>query len=122
MKQHKLLPPRADLVVALDFAKPLRHVDLTPADASRGLDVGPAVIGFEAVGPPDAGEDDGVLAQRRPPPRRMASMLFTVPVVVPVPIADASMPFNVIAISSTLVALFVGSMFNALARKPRFIN
>ena len=38
-------------------------------------------------------------------------VIYTENVVVPVPIVDESMPYNVIAISSTLLALFVGSMF-----------
>jgi hypothetical protein len=37
-------------------------------------------------------------------------------VVVMLPIADDSMPYNVIAVSSTLIALFVGQMFNLLMR------
>ena len=43
-------------------------------------------------------------------------LLFSNAVVVMLPIADDSMPYNVIAVSSTLIALFVGQMFNLLMR------
>jgi hypothetical protein len=49
-----------------------------------------------------------------PPPPQM--LLFSNAVVVMLPIADDSMPYNVIAVSSTLIALFVGQMFNLLMR------
>lgn len=102
-----VLPPRAMWVVAIDFAKPLRHVDLAPADASRGLDVGPAALMAVAIA------EGGAVAPSEAGPQA-PMILFTETVLVPVPIADASMPFNVAAVSSTLVALFVGLMFNSL--------
>jgi phosphatidylinositol glycan class T len=98
-----VLPPRTSLLVGLDFVKPLRHVDMMPADASRGLDIGSATLAY-----------DEHLGRTGWPQQT----LFTEAAVVTVPIADASMPFNVIAISSTLIALFVGSMFNTLVRRP----
>ena len=39
--------------------------------------------------------------------------------VMPIPLADRSMPYNVVMLTSTVVALFVGSMHNLLARPPR---
>ena len=120
------VPPRTRLEVALDFAKPVRHVDLMPADASRGLDVGPAVAwvvrydgdndGKSDGGTAAAEEDEGEACNVPRAARRFT--LYTEAAIVPVPIVDASMPFNVVAISSTLVALFVGSMFNTLVAKP----
>ena len=112
----------SSLVVGLDFVKSLRHVDAVPPDASRGLDVGSAAIGFAAAA-------DGERRARRSgaEPATTAAgaadapltLLYTAALLVPVPIADDTMSFNVIAISSTLVALFVGSMFGLLTRPPQ---
>ena len=102
------LAPRGSLLVGIDFAKPLRHVDRMPANPSRGLDVGPAAIAVARVsGDTEPAEDDAW------------TVVYTEAALVPVPIADASMPFNVVAISSTLIALFVGSMFNLMTRPTR---
>ena len=75
--------------------------------------------------PTDAEEDAAAAAAPPPPPPPPLSsptvpppfLLYTEAAVVPVPIADASMPFNVVAVSSTLIALFVGSMFNNLVMR-----
>lgn len=112
------LPPGPSrLVVAVDFSKPVLHADTAPADASRGLDVGAAAVAYSDL------EAVNWAGRERAPegtsgtgwPAAMA-LLFTNTVVIPVPIADDSMPFNVIAITSTLVALFVGSMFGLLVK------
>ena len=95
------LPPHSSAIVELEFGKPLQHVDALLADPSGGLPIGGARVTFTEL--------DG--------PRRL--QIFTEPVTVPVPIVDASMPFNVIAISSTVIALFVGSMFSLFVRETK---
>jgi phosphatidylinositol glycan class T len=121
------------LVVAFDILKPVRHIDSMPADASRGLDIGSAAVAYSevaraaagAAGAPDTAPtpDEPPLTKlamtkltpdKPPPPPQM--LLFSNAVVVMLPIADDSMPYNVIAVSSTLIALFVGQMFNLLMR------
>ena len=133
------LPPRARLVLVMDFEKPVRHVDAMPADASRGLGVAAAAIKFrrleegccvgstwagdggvgggERTGTSDACGGEGA---HRPTEGKSEwwQLMFTEALVVPVPIADPSMPFNVLAITSTLIALWTGAMFNLHARDP----
>ena len=46
-----------------------------------------------------------------------ARLLFTESALLMLPLADQSMPYNVISITGTLVALFSGSMFNLLTRR-----
>jgi phosphatidylinositol glycan class T len=110
----------ASLVVAFDLLKPVRHIDSMPADASRGLDIGSAAVAYSevahgAAGP--AGAPDTAPTPDEPPPQQQL-LLFSNAVVVMLPIADDSMPYNVIAVSSTLIALFVGqvSLVNCLLR------
>ena len=95
-----LLPPRATLILSIGFVKPLRQIDSSPADASRGLDVPPAALCVQRAG------------------GRCEQLVHTNAQLVPLPIADNSILFNVLAISSTVVALFSGSMFNVLGRPP----
>ena len=107
-----VMPPSTQLVLALDFAKHVRHVDLTPADASRGLDVGPAAVRVRV-----RVQTGGSAAEGGSAAASYTYTLYSEAAVVPVPIADGSMPFNVMAITSTLVSLFVGSMFNSLVAR-----
>jgi hypothetical protein len=134
------------LVVAFDILKPVRHIDSMPADASRGLDIGSAAVAYSEVASISsssissssisssaavaysevaraaagaAGAPDTAPAPDEPPPDTappQQMLLFSNAVVVMLPIADDSMPYNVIAVSSTLIALFVGQMFNLLMR------
>ena len=130
------------LVVAFDILKPVRHIDSMPADASRGLDIGSAAVAYSEVASISsssisssaavaysevaraaagaAGAPDTAPAPDEPPPDtappQLQMLLFSNAVVVMLPIADDSMPYNVIAVSSTLIALFVGQMFNLLMR------
>ena len=94
------LPPHSSAIVELEFGKPLQHVDALLADPSGGLPIGGARVTFTELEPTPLG-------------------VFTEPVTVPVPIVDASMPFNVVAISSTVIALFVGSMFSLFVRDSK---
>ena len=109
------------LVVAFDILKPVRHIDSMPADASRGLDIGSAAVAYSEVAHAAAGAagaPDTAPTPNEPPPDTAPPqlLLFSNAVVVMLPIADDSMPYNVIAVSSTLIALFVGQMFNLLMR------
>jgi phosphatidylinositol glycan class T len=123
------------LVVAFDILKPVRHIDSMPADASRGLDIGSAAVAYSEVASissssissssisssaavaysevAHAAAGAAGAPDTAPPPQML---LFSNAVVVMLPIADDSMPYNVIAVSSTLIALFVGQMFNLLMR------
>jgi hypothetical protein len=133
------------LVVAFDILRPVRHIDSMPADASRGLDIGSAAVAYSEVASISsssissssisssaavaysevaraaaraAGAPDTAPTPDEPPPDTAPQqmLLFSNAVVVMLPIADDSMPYNVIAVSSTLIALFVGQMFNLLMR------
>ena len=108
----------ASLVVAFDLLKPVRHIDSMPADASRGLDIGSAAVAYSEVARGAAGPAGAPKTAPTPdePPPQQQLLLFSNAVVVMLPIADDSMPYNVIAVSSTLIALFVGqvSLVNCL--------
>ena len=95
------LPPHATALLTLQLVRPLLAVDELPADASRGIDLGAAALRYWPVRP-------GL----EPTPRE----LYTDGALLPVPVSDQSMSYNVISATSTLLALFAGSMFNLLVR------
>lgn len=98
-----VLPARSSAVLSVQFEKAFLRLSEHPPDANRGFDLAPGVAVFSLLDEPAE-----------------ATTLFTEPLLVPLPTPDFSMPYNVITMTSTVVAFFVGSMLNSLLRKaPR---
>ena len=119
--QHLVtLPPYGSALLSLQLRRPLLPVEDLPSDASRGLDLGAAAVRYRVRRP---AARPAVGAATAPPPGSTPAaaeaprLLFTESTLLPLPLADQSMPFNVISLTSTLVALFAGSMFNLLTRR-----
>ena len=93
------VPPASTVVLTYDFDKAILRYTEYPPDANRGFDVAPAVI------PPDTAED------KEPVFLRTTSLLL------PLPTPDFSMPYNVIILTSTVMALAFGSVFTMLVRR-----
>jgi phosphatidylinositol glycan class T len=87
-----------------DFEKAILRYTEYPPDANRGFDVAPAVIRVLShnTAATDALEDE---------------YLRTTSLLLPLPTPDFSMPYNVIILTSTVIALGFGSIFNMLVRK-----
>ena len=79
--------------VSLEYDLPLLKYTEYPIDPHRGLDIAPAKVTGGA----------GVVQ-------------WTMPSLVRMPVPDFSMPYNVITITCTLLALFHGQLFNRLTR------
>ena len=115
------LPPYGTLRLTMDVAKPfLRYTEHQP-DAQRGWDLPPAVLVPFAFGSPDvhahdnrtsAAAAEGGIRGRRAPTR-----IYTPALLVDLATPDFSMPYNVIIMSCTLIALIFGSVFNLLTRR-----
>ena len=117
------LPPSSTLHLTMNVLKPfLRYTEHQP-DAQRGWDLPPAVLVPFAFGGATsqnttvahtAGSTQGPLAlDRDRRPRRIYTPVLLVDLATP----DFSMPYNVIIMSCTLIALIFGSVFNLLTRK-----
>jgi phosphatidylinositol glycan class T len=89
------------MTLSVELRKAPVHVDLMPPDASRGVDVPPAVLRYSTDG------------------WRASKIAFSNAAVVPTPIGDLSMSYNVISLTSTLLALFVSGMFSMLVQQQR---
>ncbi|OZJ05123.1 hypothetical protein BZG36_01366 [Bifiguratus adelaidae] len=89
------LPPNSVTQISINFDKVfLKYTEHRP-DANRGFDVGGAV-----------------LCTLDPKPVR----IYTSPLLISLPTPDFSMPYNVITMTCTVIALFFGSYFNLLTR------
>jgi len=124
------LPPYGSALLSLQLRRPLLPVELLPSDASRGLDLSAAAVRYRVhrpTGQPAAAAAAAATAaaaaapapapDSTPAAAEAPRLLFTESALLQLPLADQSMPFNVISLTSTLVALFAGSMFNLLTRR-----
>ncbi|POS87476.1 GPI transamidase-like protein component Gpi16 [Erysiphe pulchra] len=88
-----LIPANSTVVLTYDFEKAILRYTEYPPDANRGFDVAPAVITI------------GNFSIR------------TTSLLLPLPTPDFSMPYNVIILTSTVMALTFGFIFNMIVRR-----
>ncbi|KAF2026604.1 GPI transamidase component GPI16 precursor [Setomelanomma holmii] len=101
LELRMIIPPSSTLTVTYDFEKAILRYTEYPPDANRGFDAAPAVI---RVLSPSIGDSKGMYI-------RTTSLLL------PLPTPDFSMPYNVIILTSTVMALGFGNIFNLLVRR-----
>ena len=99
------VPPAATVVLTYDFDKAILRYTEYPPDANRGFDVAPAII---RILPPNSHHE----ANHHEP-----IFLRTTSLLLPLPTPDFSMPYNVIILTSTVMALAFGSVFTMLVRR-----
>ncbi|KAL4780432.1 GPI transamidase component PIG-T [Aspergillus varians] len=90
------VPPASTVTLTYDFEKAILRYTEYPPDANRGFNVAPAVIKITAAKP---------------------IYIRTTSLLLPLPTPDFSMPYNVIILTSTVIALAFGSIFNLLVRR-----
>jgi phosphatidylinositol glycan class T len=95
------IPPASTVTLTYDFEKAILRYTEYPPDANRGFDVAAAVVRLLSIGG-QAQKDVYV---------RTTTLLL------PLPTPDFSMPYNVIILTSTVMALGFGSIFNLLVRR-----
>ncbi|RAK77303.1 GPI-anchor transamidase subunit GPI16 [Aspergillus fijiensis CBS 313.89] len=97
------VPAASTVTLTYDFEKAILRYTEYPPDANRGFNVAPAVIKLSPAG--------GGGGASHPIYIRTTSLLL------PLPTPDFSMPYNVIILTSTVIALAFGSIFNLLVRR-----
>jgi len=109
------LPPKSTLQLTMDVSKPFLRYTEHPPDAQRGWDLPPAVFLPGSFGNYSQKNQDlsSEWMTSGAHPKRMYTPVLLVDLATP----DFSMPYNVIIISCTLIALIFGSIFNLLTRK-----
>ncbi|GAB5593972.1 Subunit of the glycosylphosphatidylinositol transamidase complex-like protein [Umbelopsis nana] len=119
LEMSLLLPANSVTAVSIEFDKVfLKYTEHRP-DANRGFDVGPAVI--TTVLPP--GPDNMAASRLDFATNRLSDRqavqnikVYTEILLASLPTPDFSMPYNVITLTCTVIALFFGSIFNLLIR------
>ena len=94
------IPPASAVTLTYDFEKAILRYTEYPPDANRGFNVAPAVIRILN----QTSSDNDIYI-------RTTSLLL------PLPTPDFSMPYNVIVLTSTVLALAFGSIFNIIIRR-----
>lgn len=97
------VPPASTVMLTYDFEKAILRYTEYPPDANRGFNVAPAVIRVLQEQDNEGSSKDVYI--------RTTSLLL------PLPTPDFSMPYNVIILTSTVMALAFGSIYNLLIRR-----
>jgi len=105
------LPAQSELVLTIPFTKlMLKYTEHRP-DAERGREISSGVLTLlDLVGEADTDSSPDVLKSDR-------TRIYTPRLLLDVPTPDFSMPYNVIIMSSTVMAVFFGMMHGSLTRR-----
>lgn len=95
-----VIAPRSSVILNYDFDKSLLFIEEYPPDANHGFEIPPAVLTLVSKDPSDSSFSI-----------RTTSLLLTLPT------PDFSMPYNVIILTCTVMALGFGSIFNLLVKR-----
>lgn len=95
------LPPRSTMVITIPFTKlTLKYTEHRP-DAERGREISSGILTL----------------LNETPEKGFRPRIYTSRLLLDVPTPDFSMPYNVIIMSSTVMAVFFGLMHGSLTRK-----
>jgi len=110
------LPAKSTVVLNIPFTKlTLRYTEHRP-DAERGRDIPPGILTLlDLTGEEDNGE--GARSEQYNFRKSGRRRIYTPRLLLDVPTPDFSMPYNVIIMSSTVMAVFFGLMHGALTRR-----
>lgn len=111
LELHISIPAGATVTLLYDFEKAILRYSEYPPDANRGFNLAPAVVRILGRDDNGANEGDGKNNSNAPIYLRTTSLLL------PLPTPDFSMPYNVIILTSTVIALAFGSIYNLLTRR-----
>lgn len=100
------VPAASTVTLTYDFEKAVLRYTEYPPDANRGFNVAPAVIRLL-----------GLWDQAQSYEYYSPVYIRTTSLLLPLPTPDFSMPYNVIILTSTVIALAFGSIFNLLVRR-----
>lgn len=92
------VPGNATVALSYDFDKALLYIEEYPPDANHGFEIPPAAVAVV--------DGTGVVASLR-----TTSLLLSLPT------PDFSMPYNVIILTCTVMALAFGSLYNLLIKR-----
>ncbi|KAJ9107906.1 hypothetical protein QFC19_002649 [Naganishia cerealis] len=108
------IQPKTKISIHLPFSKAFIRYTEHPPDASRGFDLPPAILYVQDLA-------ETIVINEKPQANRwqpaQKSRIYSSKLLLDLATPDFSMPYNVIIMTSTLLALFFGSVFNAMTRR-----
>ncbi|CAM9178572.1 unnamed protein product [Chrysoparadoxa australica] len=110
------LPPHSTAVIGFQFIKKFMAAEHYPADPARGFDTLAPVVAVLPVATTGV-KLDVQISPGAPAAAVAVDYIYGQAALLDLPQPDLSMPFNVITLSSTLMALLLGMALNALVRK-----
>lgn len=96
-----------------EFDKAFQKIDAFPPDANRGFDV-PATMVVLAKSSQEKFSSESPLLSRLMFLPNVHTRVYSNLLLISMPLPDFSMPFNVITLSSTIIALMFGNVLNAV--------
>ncbi|KAJ9102378.1 hypothetical protein QFC21_002778 [Naganishia friedmannii] len=111
------IQPQTTISINLPFNKAFIRYTEHPPDASRGFDLPPAILYLQDLADPSVEETLRRLPNANSWQQRQKLRIYSSKLLLDLATPDFSMPYNVIIMTSTLLALFFGSVFNALSRR-----
>lgn len=109
-----VIPAHSKIVVSFNFERAYLKYTEFPYDPNRGLDISAAVITISH-------KDDKIITAGGldwyKVGKKSVIRITTPTLLLTMPLPDFTMPYNVITLTCTAVALFFGSMFNLLYRR-----
>jgi len=100
------IPPSTTISLTYSFEKSILRYTEYPPDANRGFNIPASVI--RILSPVITAPDTGAVRE---------VYIRTTSLLLPLPTPDFSMPYNVIILTSTVMALAFGSIYNLLVRR-----
>jgi len=109
------IPAYSILSFAIDFDRAFLHWSEYTPDAHKGYDIGPAVISINTINSTKLLMNNYLLSNNIFTLRNGHTLkMFTEGLYIELPTPDFSMPYNVIILTGTIVALFFGSFVSVL--------
>jgi phosphatidylinositol glycan class T len=111
------LPPQSQTQIHIPFTKEyIRYTEHLP-DASRGWELPPAIVFLPEESGQQKDRNASINGRVSKFDHGRRTRLYTSKLLVDLPTPDFSMPYNVIIMTSTLIALFFGSVVNLGVRR-----
>ena len=105
------IPAASTLELSYDFEKAILRYTEYPPDANRGRDVAPAVIRLIDT------DSNTIKGEYSTQGHKKTAYIRTTPLMLPLPTPDFSIPYNVIILTSTVIAVAFGTIYNMLIRQ-----
>ncbi|KAJ3347202.1 Subunit of the glycosylphosphatidylinositol transamidase complex-like protein [Entophlyctis luteolus] len=105
------LAGKSTAILCMDFDRAFIKYTEHPPDANRGFDIGSAVVTVW----PEAPENFSKTTTT--PGELIGQLVFSEVVLIALPTPDFSMPYNVITMTCTVVALYFGNVFNLIVKQ-----